>query len=720
MKKALAILVVLAAAVGVVVFAVCRIGCGGSDVAYLKDLAAEAPGDTVALFGVPGASDFLSELDGRVPTEVREELDDLPFDPFAAETYASLGIDIEAPAGLAVLGVDPPAFALVFGSGEPDESRQAFVDGLTGPLEVPADALEETEIGGHPGLIVEDEVAFAWAGERMFVAWTDTPYGSEATPGAVLAEYLAADEDSSLATMEGLDDALAFDGDPVATGVMNVGAVGEALAELDELGPIGADFDDFLAIGFALDVDDEHVGVRARGVMNEGSAYERLADGAPAPGGALDLVPGPVEAGIHARFDFAVALEMMEERLQADPTLWAMYNGALAQGQSETGVDVKNEVFAGLTGELGLFLSGVPSGPEDITSLAGVLFIGVTDEEQAVGLLDRLNAAIGGLAVRTEIDDSVVFAVALPPGQPAVSFGVHAGYVWITVGPTGLAGIVGGDVVPFADDERSAAAAEVFDGDYLGAGFVDFSGALPRAMRWISSGRLVQEEAADEQAEALLAAIHNVQYRSGLDGDIAVADLRMDWDGEAVATALGDAAAAGASAMGPGTATPPVFDPPPGSDPLAGTGTRVAPTDGGGDPRADEIQRIARGAATYYATDHASRTGKVIEHQFPGSVAPTPGFAAFRAACAKGEVAAAPPLEWQQSTWLALNFQGSGSPGYIYAFSSRGIETASTFTASAWGDLDCDGVFSTFERYGFVENGMATSRPEHQLVNRED
>jgi hypothetical protein len=36
------------------------------------------------------------------------------------------------------------------------------------------------------------------------------------------------------------------------------------------------------------------------------------------------------------------------------------------------------------------------------------------------------------------------------------------------------------------------------------------------------------------------------------------------------------------------------------------------------------------------------------------------------------------------------------------SYDSSGIGTDSAFTASAYGDLDCDSIYSTFQRYGAV------------------
>lgn len=56
------------------------------------------------------------------------------------------------------------------------------------------------------------------------------------------------------------------------------------------------------------------------------------------------------------------------------------------------------------------------------------------------------------------------------------------------------------------------------------------------------------------------------------------------------------------------------------------------------------------------------------------------------------------PTQWDTPGWRALNFATFGTHRYRYAFTAD----AAGFTARAIGDLDCDGVTSTFETIGRV------------------
>ena len=82
---------------------------------------------------------------------------------------------------------------------------------------------------------------------------------------------------------------------------------------------------------------------------------------------------------------------------------------------------------------------------------------------------------------------------------------------------------------------------------------------------------------------------------------------------------------------------------------------------------------------------------------FPPSAPLTPG------AVPRGRCEVDPPAAWQHPTWAALDFRPvpEGSPHcFAFAFDSAASPTKATFRAHAHGDLDGDGVVSTFEVTG--------------------
>lgn len=107
----------------------------------------------------------------------------------------------------------------------------------------------------------------------------------------------------------------------------------------------------------------------------------------------------------------------------------------------------------------------------------------------------------------------------------------------------------------------------------------------------------------------------------------------------------------------------------------------------------DRLSQIARSAELYYGQERAGAQGEVLPPQFPESTPITP-----QRSCAEYPEGRCPPdpTAWSHPTWQALNFSMSEPHYFQYRFVSNGT----AFTARALGDLDNDGIFSTFEQAG--------------------
>lgn len=109
-----------------------------------------------------------------------------------------------------------------------------------------------------------------------------------------------------------------------------------------------------------------------------------------------------------------------------------------------------------------------------------------------------------------------------------------------------------------------------------------------------------------------------------------------------------------------------------------------------------ELRQIFDSSVSYYDDLAASdRPGR-----FPDSVGLTPG----PADCVDGQVPQREPnaADWAAPTWRALGFTPYRPTRHRYEFISTGAGRDAAFTARAIGDLDCDGVFVTFERTGRI------------------
>jgi hypothetical protein len=104
----------------------------------------------------------------------------------------------------------------------------------------------------------------------------------------------------------------------------------------------------------------------------------------------------------------------------------------------------------------------------------------------------------------------------------------------------------------------------------------------------------------------------------------------------------------------------------------------------------DGLHRIGQAAI-------ARAEGQPVARAFPSSAPLTP------ASPPRGRCAPDPPDAWEQPTWRALDFRPA-APGlphcFAFQFDSTPGPQRSTFRATAHGDLDGDGILSTFEVVG--------------------
>jgi type IV pilus assembly protein PilA len=112
-----------------------------------------------------------------------------------------------------------------------------------------------------------------------------------------------------------------------------------------------------------------------------------------------------------------------------------------------------------------------------------------------------------------------------------------------------------------------------------------------------------------------------------------------------------------------------------------------------------QLNKMYSAARVYYLETFGARQITGVAHQFPGPVATTPAVTC----CASGLGKCAPDADlWTEPSWIALHFSMDDPHYYRYSFLSQGTNIGSTFTARAVGDLDCDGLESTFEMFGQI------------------
>lgn len=123
---------------------------------------------------------------------------------------------------------------------------------------------------------------------------------------------------------------------------------------------------------------------------------------------------------------------------------------------------------------------------------------------------------------------------------------------------------------------------------------------------------------------------------------------------------------------------------------------------------AEPIEGLKRIAAR--ATLRAS--GLPTENAYPESAPFTP------TVTPRAELLLDAPGTWDAPTWRALDFAFDTPHAYSFAFESNNGADRSTFTARARGDLDGDGVTSSFSISGSLERG-AEPQLQPLEINRE-
>lgn len=134
------------------------------------------------------------------------------------------------------------------------------------------------------------------------------------------------------------------------------------------------------------------------------------------------------------------------------------------------------------------------------------------------------------------------------------------------------------------------------------------------------------------------------------------------------------------------------------------------------------IKKIADGAIAYYHEERTAAGSAVpIAKQFPTSPAVQVAPALGACCLAAGQKCAPNPALWSDPAWQAVNFAMDDPSYYSYEYTSQlasagksptsgsapgaladGSTPNTFFFADAYGDLNCDGRYSTFEMFGAI------------------
>ncbi len=128
------------------------------------------------------------------------------------------------------------------------------------------------------------------------------------------------------------------------------------------------------------------------------------------------------------------------------------------------------------------------------------------------------------------------------------------------------------------------------------------------------------------------------------------------------------------------------------------------------------LKKMSDSARTYYSTPGvvgvaSTLQAAIVDKQFPAQQILSPAAGCCPADPAGGGSEKCDPTDVANAVWatnptfVALDFAMKDPHYYTYAFIGGSTTTGTDYTATAQGDLDCDGTKSSFTLYGQVVDG---------------
>jgi type IV pilus assembly protein PilA len=119
------------------------------------------------------------------------------------------------------------------------------------------------------------------------------------------------------------------------------------------------------------------------------------------------------------------------------------------------------------------------------------------------------------------------------------------------------------------------------------------------------------------------------------------------------------------------------------------------------------VRKLFDSSVSYFESERADTAGTILPKQFPASVGPSP---AANSCCGQaGDKCKPVTTNFDNPSWAALNFSVDDPFYFWYQYVSTGTETSANFQAYAYGNLDCDAIYSTFQRSGTVLSDRSVS-----------
>ncbi len=684
-------LVVCAALAAGVAWYLLRVKPGGD----AEAMAARLPSEVMLLAWSTTVDDALASTAGvgltgdllaRISPDFERIRAKLGFDPLSAEGLRQIGIDTAGrPFFAAIAGTSLRMLGMVFVPMQTGRSGIEAVKTVLLNLQETGLVLEEATEGGRPVAWLKTGKMDPAMGSLVdveggtFVVFPADPgvrNADEVAPDIrSLTQKLATSDGARLNSVDGFADSVAGSDGALLGVYFNPLGARPFLAGDKEFAVVVSALSDLAGASFFVREEGKALLLAARSVAREAGKGMFLRERDTSVAGKI---PGSALVGLHFAVDSELAFKEIEKGLAMDSGVWDDYRDGKNEALQFLELPPGTEPYHLWNGELGFFLGDIAPNPE-LVARTIVAFAGVAEMQKVKSLVDSLvfKFGAGGLISAQKIAASDAYRITFQGLNMGLM--LHDGRVWFAGDWGNLEKIQKGEPGGIFSTERGAHVASVMKDAGSLAMFVDLE--KPIALLPTLLGH--HERAALEPVWPLLSKLDFLTYEASQDGRVGSATFRIVLNAEGFRKALTDT-------IGPQL-----------TGALEKERRKAMTTE-----PIDMLDKLYKGAAMYYSTPRVdSETGEKLPCQFPTSVGPTPAAACCAARGgpdADNDGLCDPqPGAWDNPIWAALYFQIYEPHRCVYSFESNGqTGVDAQFTATANCDLDCDGVMSTFQRYG--------------------
>ena len=477
-----------------------------------------------------------------------------------------------------------------------------------------------------------------------------------------------------LSSVDGYKEAVKGSGGALVGVYVNTAGAAGYLQKIDELAFLATSVGHLTGIGAWVKEEGNSLFLETQTVAKDADTLNYLKQ---RDTSVIKLIPGQPFFGLHMAVDAPFFMQEFEKGLAVNRWMRKDWHKGKAELAKLLNLEPGTEAYALWNGELGFFMRELSADPQRMVRSI-VAFAGVTEVDKVKSALDALVAGFGesGMISADKIGDSDAYRIMA--GELTVGVMIHNGRLWFAGDWDDLGKIARGEDGGMMDSDRNKKIAAVMNEDNTMSIFMD----IEKPIAFLPT---VQSKRQSRKMETLWPFLSELDYLSHYtrkNGRVAFTQMSLHLKNETFRTALmkliKSAAVVSLDKYSRRTKTTEVID---------------------------TLDKIYKGAAVYYTTPRVNMKGEKLPCQFPADVPLTPAStccAEFGGPDKDGDGRCDSNWEqWDDDSWQALTFQMTDQHYCVYSFDWNEETGANAlFTANAHCDLDCDGVMSTFQRYG--------------------